>query len=81
MATVLNAYILPQVGRYYGRLARRAEALHIQAPMLIVKSNGGMASTAAAAAQPVLTVLGASRGSHGRYCGGTTGGLPELHLD
>ena len=57
MATVLNAYILPQVGRYYGRLARCAEALHIQAPMLIVKSNGGMASTAAAAAQPVLTVL------------------------
>jgi N-methylhydantoinase A len=57
MATVLNAYILPQVGRYYGRLARRTEELHIQAPMLIVKSNGGMASTAAAAAQPVLTVL------------------------
>jgi N-methylhydantoinase A len=57
MATVLNAYILPQVGRYYGRLAQRAAALDIQAPMLIVKSNGGMASTAAAAAQPVLTVL------------------------
>jgi N-methylhydantoinase A len=57
MATVLNAYILPQVGRYYGRLARRAEELRINASMLIVKSNGGMASTAAAAAQPVLTVL------------------------
>jgi N-methylhydantoinase A len=57
MATVLNAYILPQVGRYYGRLSRRAEELQIKAPMLIVKSNGGMASTAAAATQPVLTVL------------------------
>ncbi len=57
MATVLNAYILPQVGSYYGRLTRRAEDLQIQAPMLIVKSNGGMASTAAAADQPVLTVL------------------------
>jgi N-methylhydantoinase A len=57
MATVLNAYILPQVGRYYGRLARRAEELQIKASMLIVKSNGGMASTVAAAAQPVLTVL------------------------
>jgi N-methylhydantoinase A len=57
MATVLNAYILPQVGRYYGRLAQRAAALQVQAPMLIVKSNGGMASTTAAAAQPVLTVL------------------------
>jgi N-methylhydantoinase A len=57
MATVLNAYILPQVGRYYGRLARRAAELQITAPMLIVKSNGGMASTTAAAAQPVLTVL------------------------
>jgi N-methylhydantoinase A len=57
MATVLNAYLLPQVGRYYGRLAKRMEALRVQAPMLIVKSNGGMASTAAAAARPVLTVL------------------------
>src|SRR4029453_10212702 len=53
MATVLNAYILPQVGRYYGRLARRAAELQIKASMLIVKSNGGIASTAAAAAQPV----------------------------
>jgi N-methylhydantoinase A len=57
MATVLNAYILPQVGRYYSRLARCVEELRIQAPMSIMKSNGGIASTAAAAAQPVLTVL------------------------
>jgi N-methylhydantoinase A len=57
MATVLNAYLLPQVGSYYGRLASRLEALQVRAPMLIVKSNGGMASTTAAAAQPVLTVL------------------------
>jgi N-methylhydantoinase A len=57
MATVLNAYLLPQVGSYYGRLASRLEALQVRAPMLIVKSNGGMASTPAAAAQPVLTVL------------------------
>ena len=57
MATVLNAYMLPQVGRYYGRLAHRVEALDIRAPTLIVKSNGGMASTMAAAQQPVLTVL------------------------
>jgi N-methylhydantoinase A len=57
MATVLNAYILPEVGRYYGRLNRRASELQIKAPMLIVKSNGGMASTTSAAAQPVLTVL------------------------
>ena len=57
MATVLNAYILPEVGNYYGRLAQRMHGLAIQAPMLIMKSNGGMASVAAAATQPVLTAL------------------------
>ena len=57
MATVLNAYVLPHVGSYYGRLDRRMHDMHIHAPLLIMKSNGGMASAAAAAAQPVLTVL------------------------
>ncbi len=57
MATVLNAYILPQVGRYYGLLERRMQALGVRAPMLIMKSNGGMASVAAAAQQPILTAL------------------------
>ena len=57
MATVLNAYVLPQVGSYYGRLERRMQDMHVQAPLLIMKSNGGMASATAAAAQPVLTVL------------------------
>ncbi|ETW98597.1 MAG: hypothetical protein ETSY1_18145 [Candidatus Entotheonella factor] len=57
MATVLNAYILPQVGRYYGLLERRMQALGVDAPMLIMKSNGGMASVAAAAQQPILTAL------------------------
>jgi len=57
MATVLNAYVLPHVGSYYGRLDRRMHDMHIHAPLLIMKSNGGMASATAAAAQPVLTVL------------------------
>jgi N-methylhydantoinase A len=57
MATVLNAYVLPHVGSYYGRLTRRLEDVQVHAPLMIMKSNGGMASAAAAAAQPVLTVL------------------------
>jgi len=57
MATVLNAYVLPHVGSYYGRLERRMHDMQIRARLLIMKSNGGMASAAAAAAQPVLTVL------------------------
>ncbi len=57
MATVLNAYILPQVGRYYSLLERRMQGLGVQAPMLIMKSNGGMASATAAAQQPILTAL------------------------
>ena len=57
MATVLNAYVLPHVGSYYGRLERRMHDMQVRAPLLIMKSNGGMASAAAAATQPVLTVL------------------------
>ncbi|MBM3224108.1 MAG: hydantoinase/oxoprolinase family protein, partial [Candidatus Tectomicrobia bacterium] len=57
MATVLNAYVLPHVGSYYGRLDRRMYDMQVRAPLLIMKSNGGMASATAAAAQPVLTVL------------------------
>jgi N-methylhydantoinase A len=57
MATVLNAYVLPRTGGYYRRLGRRAEELGVAAPVLIMKSNGGMASAAAAAERPVLTVL------------------------
>jgi N-methylhydantoinase A len=57
MATVLNAYVLPHTGSYYRRLGRRAEELGLRAPVLIMKSNGGMASAAAAADRPVLTVL------------------------
>jgi len=57
MATVLNAYVLPLVGSYYGRLERRLHDLQVRAPLLIMKSNGGMASATAAASQPVLTVL------------------------
>ena len=57
MATVLNAYVLPHVGSYYGRLERRMHDMRVRAPLLIMKSNGGMASATAAATQPVLTVL------------------------
>ena len=57
MATVLNAYVLPHVGSYYGRLERRLHDMQVRAPLLIMKSNGGMASATAAATQPVLTVL------------------------
>jgi len=57
MATVLNAYVLPHVGSYYGRLDHRMHDMDIHAPLLIMKSNGGMASATAAATQPVLTVL------------------------
>ncbi|GIX47971.1 MAG: 5-oxoprolinase [Candidatus Tectimicrobiota bacterium] len=57
LVTVLNAYLLPQMGRYYRRLAQQAARLHLRAPLRIMQSNGGMASAEAAAVRPVLTVL------------------------
>ena len=40
MATALNAYVLPIVGRYVGRLESELRAQGVRAPLRIMKSNG-----------------------------------------
>jgi N-methylhydantoinase A len=42
MTTVLNAYVQPLVGRYVGRLRQGLDERGIAAPLLIMKSNGGV---------------------------------------
>lgn len=56
-ATVLNAYVLPQVAGYHRRLEARMQQLGLAAPLRIMKSNGGMYSARAVTSQPIHTVL------------------------
>jgi N-methylhydantoinase A len=57
LVTVMNAYIGPRMGAYYGQLEQRLRDLGMQCPLLVTQSNGGMISIDEAARTPVRTVL------------------------
>jgi N-methylhydantoinase A len=57
MATVLNAAVMPHVSRYLNVLRGKLDAAHIGAPLLIMKSNGGVTSAETAARQAIHTAL------------------------
>ena len=57
MVTLLNAYVMPVVAAYVERLEQRAAARGISAPLLLMKSSGGVASTRAIRQRPVETAL------------------------
>jgi N-methylhydantoinase A len=52
-STVINAYVMPIVARYLTRLQADLAASGVRAPLLIMQSNGGLMSAAAAAAKPM----------------------------
>jgi N-methylhydantoinase A len=49
MATVLNAAVMPHVSRYLNLLRGKLDAAQIGAPLLIMKSNGGVTNAETAA--------------------------------
>ena len=51
--TVINAYVMPVVRRYLETLRTGFEQIDVQAPLLIMQSNGGLMTAAAAAATPM----------------------------
>lgn len=51
--TVVNAYILPVVGRYLRSLTVVLRDLGVRAPLLIMQSNGGTMSAESAARRPI----------------------------
>ncbi|MBR0679264.1 hydantoinase/oxoprolinase family protein [Roseomonas eburnea] len=57
MATVLNAAVMPAVSTYIARLETRLEQAGIAAPLLLMKSNGGVAGAAAIRRAPAQTAL------------------------
>ncbi|MFM7422249.1 MAG: hydantoinase/oxoprolinase N-terminal domain-containing protein, partial [Alphaproteobacteria bacterium] len=57
MATVLNVGVMPAVSTYIERLEARLKDAAISAPLLLMKSNGGVAGSAAIRSAPVQTAL------------------------
>jgi hypothetical protein len=57
LATIMNAGVMPAVTVYVRRLERRLTDAAIEAPLLLMKSNGGIAGAATIERAPVLTVL------------------------
>ena len=57
LTTVLNATVMPGVTTYVGRLEQRLNEEKVRAPLLLMKSNGGVAGAAAIRQAPALTAL------------------------
>ena len=57
ITTVLNAYVMPRVSGYIENLDSELRALGVEAPLLIMKSNGGVIGADTAIRQPVYTAL------------------------
>ncbi len=57
VATTLNAYVMPRVGRYLSGLESAAQREGLRAPLFVMKSNGGVTSADLAARQAIHTVL------------------------
>jgi N-methylhydantoinase A len=57
MTTLVDAAVKPRVSRYVATLGRRLRDVAGPVPLRIMRSNGGVASAAEVAHQPVTTVL------------------------
>ncbi len=79
MATALNAAVMPPVSRYVGVLREALDAEGVQAPLLIMKSDGGVTSAATCIRQPVQTVLsGPAAGVVGAVSVGRSAGFGDI---
>jgi N-methylhydantoinase A len=71
----MNAFVGPGTGRYLGRLTEALAGSGVRADLLVMMSNGGVASVAAAAERPVTVML--SGPAAGVLGGVWAGGLAE----
>jgi N-methylhydantoinase A len=79
MATVLNAYVQPLVGRYVGRLESRLRSRGVTAPLRIMKSNGGVVAAEVVREQAIHTALsGPAAGVIGARLVGAAAGFADL---
>ena len=59
----MNAFVQPVMQRYLGRLSHRLQEASVGAPVLVMKSNGGVTSVRRAAAHCVQTILSGPAGA------------------
>lgn len=79
MATSLNAAVMPPVSRYVSVLREALDGLGVEAPLLIMKSDGGVTSAATCVRQPVQTVLsGPAAGVVGAVSVGRAAGFTDI---
>jgi N-methylhydantoinase A len=79
MTTILNVAVKPVVEAYVSRLEERLADLQISAPLLLMKSSGGVTSTRAARRAPVETALsGPAAGTIGAAFVGAAAGFRDV---
>jgi len=79
MATILNVYVMPAVSTYVARLEGRLAERKISAPLLLMKSNGGVTGAATIRREPVQTALsGPAAGVMGAAFIGDLAGMRDL---
>jgi N-methylhydantoinase A len=79
MTTILNAFVMPVVSSYVSQLDRRVTDEGIAAPLLLMKSSGGVTSTRTVRRAPVETALsGPAAGAVGAAYVGAGAGYPNL---
>jgi N-methylhydantoinase A len=79
MTTILNVHVMPVVSRYVERLDERLAKQGISAPLLLMKSGGGVASARDIKKVPVETALsGPAAGAVGAAYVGRSAGIDNL---
>ena len=79
IATVLNVYVMPAVSRYVAQLEQRLSQEMIDAPLLIMKSNGGVVGASEVARVPAYTALsGPAAGVVGAGFVGAAAGYSDI---
>lgn len=79
MATILNVYVMPVISAYVGQLETRLVEARIRAPLLLMKSSGGVAGTETIRRAPVETALsGPAAGTVGMAFVGAAAGFGDL---
>ncbi len=79
MTTVLNVYVMPAISDYVGQLEQRLSDQAIAAPLLLMKSSGGVTSARTVRRSPVETVLsGPAAGVVGANFIGQSAGFSDI---
>jgi len=79
MTTILNVHVMPAVSTYVARLEARLAERGIAAPLLLMKSSGGVTGAARVRRVPVETVLsGPAAGAVGAAFIGAAAGFRDL---